>query len=105
MFSKNYVVGFFVGGLVAAGVALLTTSRSGSETREMIAEKGAELRDKAVSTIEEKRGQLGEIAENVVSKSREQVERLKDVGQEVGAAQREILQQGAHDAQDALASS
>ena len=76
---NGWVKGFILGILFAAAAALLTTSRSGRENRAMIAEKGVEFRDKALSAIEEKRGQLGEIVSEVASKSQLQVDRLKDV--------------------------
>ena len=43
----GYVVAFAVGTLLGAGLALLYAPRSGRETRELIVDKGRELRDKA----------------------------------------------------------
>lgn len=43
----SFLAGFVIGGLIGAGVALLTAPQSGEETRAMIGEKGIELRDRA----------------------------------------------------------
>jgi gas vesicle protein len=48
-----FLVGFVVGGLTGAVVALLFAPQSGEETRAMIKDKSIELRDKAQMTAEE----------------------------------------------------
>ena len=48
-----FLVGFVVGGLTGAVVALLFAPQSGEETRALIKDKGIELRDRAASTAEE----------------------------------------------------
>jgi gas vesicle protein len=45
--AGGYLVSFAVGALLGAGLALLFAPRSGKETREMLADKGRHLRDKA----------------------------------------------------------
>jgi len=50
-----YLLGFMVGGLVGAAVALLLAPQSGEETRTLIREKSIELKDKAYETAEEAR--------------------------------------------------
>ncbi len=51
----SFLVGFIMGGLVGASVALLIAPQSGEETRTLIREKSIELKDKAVETAEEAR--------------------------------------------------
>jgi gas vesicle protein len=48
-----FLVGFVVGGLTGAVVALLFAPQSGEETRALIKDKSIELRDKAQVTAEE----------------------------------------------------
>jgi gas vesicle protein len=48
-----FLVGFIVGGLSGAVVALLFAPQSGEETRMLIKDKSIELRDKAQITAEE----------------------------------------------------
>jgi len=50
-----FLVGFVVGGLVGAAVALLYAPQSGLETRTYIKDKSIELKDKASETVEEAR--------------------------------------------------
>ncbi len=49
----SFLVGFVIGGLTGAAVALLLSPQSGEETRTMIKEKAIELKDKAVDTYED----------------------------------------------------
>jgi gas vesicle protein len=48
-----FLVGFVVGGLTGAVVALLFAPQSGEETRALIKDKSIELRDRAASSAEE----------------------------------------------------
>ena len=48
-----FLVGFVVGGLTGAVVALLFAPQSGEETRAIIKDKSIELRDRASQTTEE----------------------------------------------------
>lgn len=48
-----FLVGFVVGGLTGAVVALLFAPQTGEETRALIKDKSIELRDKAQITAEE----------------------------------------------------
>jgi gas vesicle protein len=50
-----FLVGFVVGGLVGAAVALLYAPQSGLETRAYIKDKSIELKDKAAETVDEAR--------------------------------------------------
>jgi gas vesicle protein len=50
-----FLIGFVVGGLVGAAVALLMAPQSGEETRTVIREKGIEIKDRAMETAEEAR--------------------------------------------------
>jgi gas vesicle protein len=48
-----FLVGFVVGGLTGAVVALLFAPQSGEETRALIKDKSIELRDRATHTTED----------------------------------------------------
>jgi len=48
-----FLVGFVVGGLTGAIVALLFAPQSGEETRALIKDKSIELRDRAASSAED----------------------------------------------------
>ena len=49
----GYLAAFAIGALVGTGAALLYAPRSGKETRELLAKKGRELKDRAVDVLEE----------------------------------------------------
>lgn len=49
----SFIIGFLVGGLVGAAVALLFAPQSGLETRAYIRDKSIELKDKAVETTDQ----------------------------------------------------
>ena len=49
----SYFAGFLMGGLIGAAVALLMAPASGEETRKLIREKGIELRDRTVDSLEQ----------------------------------------------------
>ncbi len=55
-YAGGVVVAFAVGALLGAGFALLYAPRSGKETRELIGDKGRELREKTGEIREETRG-------------------------------------------------
>ena len=59
---RAFLVGFVIGGLIGAGVALFLAPQSGEETRAMIADKSIELRDRAMETAGEIQANVGEYA-------------------------------------------
>lgn len=54
--------GMVIGGLVGAGVALLSAPQSGQETRAAIRQRGIELKDRAVEEINMGRARASELA-------------------------------------------
>ncbi len=69
--------GLLIGGLVGAGVAILTAPRSGEETRSMIRQKSIELKDRAASSLEETRTKAGEIKQRGQAALSEQASGVK----------------------------
>jgi gas vesicle protein len=67
-----FLVGFIVGGLSGAVVALLFAPQSGEETRALIKDKSIELRDRAQMTAEEALAR----AEQVAAEARTRAEEL-----------------------------
>ncbi len=77
----TFLVGFIVGGLTGAAVALLLAPQSGEETRTTIKEKAIELKDKAVETYDEVYDKAGVIASDAKVKAEElKKEATKTVG-------------------------
>jgi len=50
---SSFLLGFVIGGLTGAVVALVMAPQSGEETRAVIREKAIELKDKATETVDE----------------------------------------------------
>ena len=73
--TGSVLLAFFLGGLVGAGIALLTAPKSGQETREQIKRLADEARQKADVYVEDIKGK----ASKVVEKGKELLEKEKNV--------------------------
>lgn len=104
MFNNRWFSGLILGGLIGAGIAVLTASRSGEKTREMLNAKSMELRDKAVNKFNDAKSLFEETKENVVDEAKDRVDRLKDVGRNVLQAEGEMIKETKKEAKKALAS-
>jgi gas vesicle protein len=78
-----FLVGFIVGGLSGAIVALLFAPQSGEETRAFIKDKSIELRDKAQMTAEEALAHAEAAAADARARADELAKQLRERGQEV----------------------
>lgn len=70
---------FLIGGLIGAGIALLMAPQSGQETREMLRDRGVELKEKAKDTAEDTKHR----AERVLEETKDRAESLRHRGQEM----------------------
>ncbi|HEX6035353.1 MAG TPA: YtxH domain-containing protein [Anaerolineales bacterium] len=78
-----FLVGFIVGGLSGAVVALLFAPQSGEETRALIKDKGIELRDKAQISAEEAIARAEAAAADARARADELARQLRERGQVV----------------------
>ena len=78
-----FLVGFIVGGLSGAIVALLFAPQSGEETRALIKDKSIELRDKAQITAEEALARAEAVAADARARADELAKELRERGQGV----------------------
>ena len=78
-----FLVGFIVGGLSGAVVALLFAPQSGEETRALIKDKSIELRDKAQITAEEAIARAEAAAADARARADELAKQLRERGQGV----------------------
>ena len=76
-----FLVGFIVGGLSGAIVALLFAPQSGEETRAFIKDKSIELRDKAQMTAEEALARAEAAAADARARADELAKELRERGQ------------------------
>ena len=86
-----FLVGFIVGGLSGAVVALLFAPQSGEETRALIKDKSIELRDKAQQTAEEALARAEATAQEARARADELAHQLKERGQ---AAYEDVRERG-----------
>ena len=84
-----FLVGFIVGGLTGAVVALLFAPQSGEETRALIKDKSIELRDRASQTAEEALARAEAAAAEARARADELAKQLRDRGQAVYSDVRE----------------
>ena len=78
-----FLVGFIVGGLTGAVVALLFAPQSGEETRALIKDKSIELRDKAQQTTEEALARAEQVAQEARARADDLAKQVKERGTEV----------------------
>ena len=73
--AGTVLLSFFIGGIIGAGVALLTAPKTGQETRRMIRDFAEDARDKA----EEYVGQVKDKAADYVDKGKEFLDKEKNI--------------------------
>jgi gas vesicle protein len=78
-----FLVGFIVGGLSGAVVALLFAPQSGEETRALIKDKSIELRDRAQMSAEEAIARAEAAAADARARADELAKQLRERGQVV----------------------
>jgi gas vesicle protein len=78
-----FLVGFIVGGLSGAVVALLFAPQAGEETRALIRDKSIELRDKAQVSAEEAMTRAEAAAADARARADEMAKQLRERGQQV----------------------
>lgn len=101
-----FLVGFIVGGLTGAVVALLFAPQSGEETRAVIKERSIELRDRAAEEAEaawkraeetalEARAKAEELLKQAQAQSEEITLKAREKGQELVETAKETVKKAA----------
>jgi gas vesicle protein len=89
-----FLVGFVVGGLTGAVVALLFAPQSGEETRALIKDKSIELRDRAASSAEEVIARAEAAASEARSRAEELAKEVRERGKSALEAVRRPKKEG-----------
>lgn len=84
-----FLVGFVVGGLTGAVVALLFAPQTGEETRALIKDKSIELRDKAQLTAEEAYARAEQTAKDALGRAEELAHEARARGEQLANDLRE----------------
>ncbi|MFA6284009.1 MAG: YtxH domain-containing protein [Desulfurivibrionaceae bacterium] len=88
--SRAAVLAFLAGTVVGAAIALLTAPKTGQETREMLADYGAELKERAKTLPDD----FKEYKETAIERSKEMIAKGKDLisrGTDLAAQGKEFL--------------
>jgi gas vesicle protein len=93
----EFLTGFLLGTVVGAAVALLFAPKSGEETRELIRERGIELKGRAAELTEESRRR----AEELAAEARKRAEEAEARGRLVLEEQRTRLQTALEEGKEA----
>ena len=87
--AKGFLGGILVGGLVATAVTLLMAPQSGKKTRSKIQHAGLELRDQAVSGVEDVMAQARASSRHISAGMHKQAAELQERGQAIVDEQKE----------------
>jgi gas vesicle protein len=96
------MVGFLLGGVIGAAIGYLTAPRSGTKTRSMLNEKGKDTLDRMVGRYQETRNQAEDMVSDVNREVTGRATRLKKVGRKIIDRERKVIQQGVHEAKQAV---
>jgi gas vesicle protein len=96
--TGNFVTGLFIGLAAGSVIALLSTPKTGAETRHVIYEKTNELKDMANDTIDDVLSQT-EVAVNqakqftteTIDRARDRINKLQTQGNKIMDAQKKRL--------------
>lgn len=95
--AGSVVLAFVLGGLVGAGIALLTAPQSGRETREKIKELSDETRKKAAEyagQVKDKFSHAVESGKHFVDEKKSLISTAIDAGKEAYEKEKEKLSKG-----------
>jgi gas vesicle protein len=88
----SFLIGFLVGGLAGAVVALLYAPATGDETRTVIKDKAIELKDKTVETLDETYKKASVAANDAVSKAQDLIKQAQAKEQELAHKGQVVLE-------------
>jgi gas vesicle protein len=95
----EFLTGFLLGTVVGAAAALLLAPQSGEETREIIRERGIELKGRAGEVTEQSRKRAEELAADARKRAEEAQERGRLVLEEQRSRLQEAVDEGKQAAQ------
>jgi len=109
MLNKSGILGFLIGGLVGAIVAMLYSPHSGEENRQFMLDQSLELRDKALQSVQDaQKATLNSIndaqerLDELNQEARTLIKKLQEIGQITIEEQRQSLGKGFTQVKDAL---
>jgi gas vesicle protein len=105
MFKRNNVFSmifpYVIGVLIGAGVALLMAPQSGQDTRNLLLNKGTEVKDRAVGTVGDTRERASRALDEVTHQAKESLSSLRNRGEEMIDEQKSLVEEGKKSAKQA----
>jgi gas vesicle protein len=98
----TFFVGFLIGGLAGAAVALLLAPQSGEETRTIIRDKSIELKDRAVETAEEARHRAEVAAEEARHRAEDLAQQARSKAEEIQQKGKQVVEEQKHRIESAV---
>jgi gas vesicle protein len=107
--NKSGILGFLIGGLAGAIVAMLYSPHSGEENRQIMLDQSLELRDKALQSVQDAQNatlksikDTQEQLEVLNQDARILIKKLQEIGQITLEEQKQSLGKGLNRVKDAL---
>ncbi|HEX9616049.1 MAG TPA: YtxH domain-containing protein [Anaerolineales bacterium] len=98
----TFFVGFLIGGLAGAAVALLLAPQSGEETRTIIRDKSIELKDRAMESAEEARMRAEEVAEEARHRAEVLAQQARTRAEEIQQKGKQVIDEQKHRIESAV---
>ena len=92
--------GFLIGGLIGAGVALLSAPQSGAETRALLGDRANQWRDRAMVAASDTRDRAGKAISTARDQANDVISRTKDRASNVVHKSSDVIEQTKSNAQD-----
>ncbi len=89
-----FLIGFIIGGLTGAAIALIMAPQTGEETRAVIKDRAIELRDKAQETAQTVQEQVGSQADVVRSRANDLANKAKASADDLRQRGQVMVEQG-----------
>lgn len=90
----SMVFPYIIGALIGAGIALLMAPQSGQETRSLILNKGMEIKDRAVESVEDTRDRASRAIGDITEQTKESLSSIRDRSGEVIDDQKSRVEEG-----------
>lgn len=109
MNNKSGYLGFLIGGIAGATLALLYAPRSGEETRQILVDNSQDAKNKALTTIQEAQDKaIATISEAQVrleelnQETQERLAKLQSIGKATIEQQKQALEEGYQEAKEVV---
>lgn len=108
MYNRNnafsMIFPYVIGALIGAGIALLMAPQSGQDTRNLLLNKGTEVKDRAVGTVGDTRERASKALDEVTHSAKESLTSLRNRSGDMIDEQKSRVEEGLKSAKRAVRS-